>query len=342
MSGSSLDGLDIACCQFIKDDKWSFRILNAETVPYPEDWLLRLKNAVNLSAEELVRLDVDYGKYIGDCVKIFIESININPSMIASHGHTVFHNPDKGYTLQIGNGQAIAHVSGVRTINDFRTGDVVLGGQGAPLVPIGDNLLFHDYNYCINLGGIANISYPFKDRIIAFDICPANQMLNYLSNQFGEPMDKDGRTAALGKLDKDLFDKLNSHTYYKMSPPKSMSNQDVSETFLPVLEQSLSSVEDKLYTVCKHIAFQINQCINVNRDGEILITGGGAHNSFLVNAIKMETGKQIIIPDKQIIDYKEALIFAFMGLLRSLDKINVYSSVTGASEDSSQGLIHNP
>ena len=341
MSGSSLDGLDIAYCQFSYQDKWNFNIVHAETIPYLENWNNKLKNAPMLSAEELTQLDINYGRLIGKNVRSFIQKHNITPSIIASHGHTVFHNPDMGYTLQIGNGQAIAKESKITTINDFRTGDIILGGQGAPLVPIGDKLLFPDYKYCVNLGGIANISIKKDKSIIAYDICPANQLLNYLSNQFGKSMDKNGETASLGKLDIVLFDELNQQSYFSSPTPKSMSNQLVQNTFIPILDNSQSPIQDKLYTVCKHIAWQISNSIDKNRDKKILLTGGGAHNTFLINAIKMETNIDVIIPHKIIIDYKEALIFAFMGILRKLNKINIFSSVTGAIKDSSQGVLHN-
>lgn len=340
MSGSSLDGLDIAYCRFRKKNNWRFDIICSETIPYPENWLLLLKESPSLQPENLVELDFNYGKYIGTQINNFVHKHNIKPSLVASHGHTVFHNPSKGYTLQIGNGQAIAHICGIKTICDFRSGDVILGGQGAPLVPIGDELLFCEYDYCINLGGIANISYNENNIRLAFDISPANQLLNYLSNQVGEHYDKNGAIASLGKMNSDLFKKLNDHDYYSRNLPKSMSNQLVTNTFIPIIDTCSASVPDKLYTVCKHIAYQISKTMNP-RWNKVLITGGGAHNSFLVKAIELETNKNIIIPSEEIIDYKEALIFAFMGVLRSLNLVNVYASVTGASADSSQGVVYN-
>lgn len=338
MSGSSLDGLDIAYCQFEKANHWSFNIICAETIPYPEEWGLILKNAPFLQAETLIELDFNYGKFIGTQINSFVNKHNIDPSLVASHGHTVFHNPAKGYTLQIGNGQAIAQTCGIKTICDFRSGDIILGGQGAPLVPIGDELLFRKYDYCINLGGIANISFNENNRRLAYDISPANQLLNYLSNQLGEPYDKNGSFASLGKMDSDLFNKLNNHNYYSKSLPKSMSNQLVTNSFIPILDDNNASVHDKLYTVCKHIAFQVNKTMHAETEN-ILLTGGGAHNSFLVKAIELETQKHIIIPTKTIIDFKEALIFAFMGVLRTQNITNIYASVTGASVDSSQGVV---
>ena len=339
MSGSSLDGLDIAYCNFQFSDSWHFEIIKAITIEYPEEWQLYLKEAPNMSASELTHLDIEYGKYIGEKTAEFIRNEKITPDLISSHGHTVFHEPEKGFTLQIGNGQAIANLTGIRTIYDFRTEDILNGGQGAPLVPIGDELLFSNYDFCINIGGIANISYNDGDKRVGYDICPANQLLNYLALQLGKPYDTNGNYASLGKLNLKLFKQLNSHPYYEMSYPKSISNQLVVDSFVPILEQSDTSVEDSLYTVCKHIAYQINRSVKKTGGSSLLITGGGAHNRFLVNAIEMETLCQVIIPDNRTIDYKESLIFGFMGLLRSLGISNCLASATGAKCNSIAGII---
>ncbi len=270
-----------------------------------------------------------------------MENNGISASLIASHGHTVFHNPEKGFTLQTGNGQVIANTTGKTVVNNFRTKDIILGGQGAPLVPIGDTLLFNRFDYCLNLGGIANISFDKDDSRIGFDTGPANQILNYLSNQLGYEFDEGGRYAQLGKLNNELFDKLNEVSFCTDRYPKSLNNLTVKEVFLPIIEKSSASVEDKLYTTCKHIAYQINKSIKQKRS-KILVTGGGARNTFLVNAIKNETGSDIIIPEEKVIDYKEALIFAFMGVLRIKGEINCLCSVTGSISDSCTGEVYIP
>lgn len=339
MSGSSLDGLDIAYCTFSFDDGWSYNIEVGETIPYPEELILSLSESPNMNSEKLIELDVNYGKYLGQQVFQFIKKHGVKPDIIGSHGHTVFHNPEAGYTLQIGNGQAIVLESGIATVNDFRTGDILNGGQGAPLVPIGDKLLFSDYDSCINIGGIANISYKKDGKRIAYDVCPANQILNMLSKQLGEPYDENGMFAQLGKLDKVLFDKLNDHPYYKIPAPKSMSNQLVMNSFYPIVANSLSGVEDKLYTVCKHIAYQVNNSLSETKS--MLITGGGAHNGFLTKAIQMETLTDISIPNSTLIDFKEALIFAFMAVLKMRGEVNCLATATGATKDSSSGVINN-
>jgi len=339
MSGSSLDGLDIVYCEFFHNKDWEYKIIEAQTVTYPEEWLIFLKEAPSLSSEKLIELDMSYGKYLGRQALEFIQKYKLIPDLIGSHGHTVFHNPEAGYTLQIGNGEAIAKVSGITTISDFRRGDILEEGQGAPLVPIGDEQLFSEYDYCLNIGGIANISYNYDDKRLAFDVCPANQLLNMLSMQLGMPYDNNGNMAQLGKLDKKLFDELNSHPFYKQPLPKSMSNQLVGETFMPIVQNCSTSIEDKLYTVCKHIAWQVNNSL-YGSESKILVTGGGAHNGFLVNAIRKETMADVIIPDSIIIDFKEALIFAFMAVLRVEGKVNCLASATGAVRDSSSGVIY--
>ncbi len=342
MSGSSLDGVDIAYCEFFYNTSWHYKILNTQTVPYSEEWRVQLTEMPDQKGDKLIEYDIRYGNYLGDLVNSFRDHFKVKPTLIASHGHTIFHDPSKGFTYQLGNGQAIAATTGIKTISDFRNGDIQLGGQGAPLVPIGDELLFSESDYCINLGGIANISFVNKGKRVAFDICPANQLLNYLSRQMGKPFDENGNIAQLGKLNSNLFKELNNHPYYSLPFPKSISNQLVSDTFIKIVTDSNASIEDGLYTVCKHIAYQIKQVISIARNSNILITGGGTHNNFLTTAIQKELVREVKIPDQLIVDYKEAMIFAFMGVLRIEGKTNCLASATGASKDSSSGVIFDP
>ena len=343
MSGSSLDGVDLALCEFTRNNSiWSFKIIKAITYPYPEEWSIKLLSLYKKKNEEIVLTDLNYGLFLGESVNKFLHDCTIKPELIASHGHTIFHKPENRYTLQIGDGQTIANTTGIITINDFRSKDIELGGQGAPLVPIGDELLFYEYDFCLNIGGIANISYKTDDKRLAFDICPANQLLNHLSLQLGSSFDKNGAFAQLGKLNKELFDLLNSDPYYLKAKPKSLSNQYVIDSFINKIETIESSIEDKLYTVVKHIAFQLNQSISQFPPGKLLVTGGGAHNNFLIKAINFETKHIVVIPEEEIINFKEAIIFAFMGVLRKLDENNCYATATGASQDCSSGLIYYP
>jgi anhydro-N-acetylmuramic acid kinase len=343
MSGSSLDGLDIACCEFFYErGKWSFQIHQSGTFAYGEEWLLLLKQLPEQSKGEIEWANIEYGELTASLVNNFIEKYNLKPDLIASHGHTILHEPAKGYTLQIGDGQTIAGKTKIKTICDFRSKDVSLGGQGAPLVPIGDKHLFSDFDFCLNIGGIANISFEEAGKMKAFDICGANQLLNHLSLQAGKPYDENGSMAQMGKMDRGLFNLLNSDIYFEKTLPKSLSNKYVHDEFIELLDGYKCPLQDKLFTVVKHIAFQVTKAIERFPTGEMLISGGGAHNGFLVNALRRETKHKVVIPDKKLIDFKEAMIFAFMGVLRNLEMTNCLASVTGAREDSSGGLVYLP
>jgi len=343
MSGSSLDGLDMAYCEFQKsDDNWTYEIIVAETLSYTEEWILTLKELPSADAIKLLETNISYGNLLAEQIYDFTKKHNIKPDIIASHGHTIFHEPASGFTFQLGDGQSIASKTGIKTISDFRSKDILLGGQGAPLVPIGDELLFHEFDFCLNVGGIANISFIKNSKRIAFDICGANQILNHLSLQLGKTYDNKGKFALLGKMNPHLFEKLNKDDYFLNPYPKSLSNQYVKNNFISIVDEFNYSIEDKLYTVAKHIAYQINEAIKDFPAGRLLITGGGAHNDFLVKAITMEIKHQLIKPDNITIDFKEALIFAFMGVLRFLGATNCLASVTGATRDSSSGIVYNP
>jgi len=343
MSGSSLDGLDLAFCEFTEtENRWNYRIVAAETIDYPEEWKMLLQESSYVDGVKLTENDVAYGKYLGEQANKFLEKHHLKPELLASHGHTIFHQPEKGFSLQLGNGQAIAIASGIETVSDFRNKDIQLGGQGAPLVPIGDKLLFAEYDYCVNFGGIANISFEENGQRLAYDVCPANQLLNHLSRQMGQPYDKNGETASLGKLNKVLFDQLNAAEFYQQPYPKSLSNEQVQEIFIPMVDNSPAPLEDKLYTVVKHIAFQIARATDASSGKKMLLSGGGAHNAFLVEAIRQECPHKIYIPDALIVDFKEALIFAFLGILRKTGRVNCLASSTGAKRDSSGGVVYLP
>ena len=338
MSGSSLDGLDLALVCFQEENgKYHFQILEAETLPYSEFWTQQLSEAFHKQPEDLVQLDKDYGRYLGEQVLAFAKKHNATPDFVASHGHTIFHRPEEHYTLQIGDGQELAKACGFTVINDFRSEDVSKGGQGAPLVPIGDKLLFSDYEICLNIGGIANVSYDEVGQRIAYDLCIANQALNYLAQMKGLPYDRDGQLARNGKVDMDLLKKLNRHPFYGQLPPKSLG-REFFETYQKDLLKGLP-VPDMLATFVEHIALQIALPISFLPKGKILCTGGGARNKYLIERMQARTKHEVIVPEKQIIDYKEALVFAFLGLLRMEGKTNVLASVTGAESDSCSGRI---
>lgn len=340
MSGSSLDGVDIAYINFSHDNKkWFFQIVEAGNIPYTEEWKNKLSDAFNKNETELKELDIEYGKYLGSITKKFIKKYELDPKLIASHGHTIFHMPEKSYTLQIGNGQEIANATGITTINNFRTEDVKKGGQGAPLVPIGDRHLFAEYPICLNIGGIANVSYEIDNQRIAYDICMANQMLNYLANKLGYDYDNNGNFARQGSVNQELLNIFNDNSYYDQNAPKSLGREFFEKYQHQIIDNSNLSTKDLLATATEHIAHQIVKATNSLETSKMLITGGGAKNNFLIERIREMSKHEIVIPDTMIIDYKEALIFAFLGTLKLEGKINVLSSVTGASSDSSSGNI---
>ena len=341
MSGSSLDGLDLALCHFEEmSDRWHYDVIAAQTYPYQDELRLRLAKAIEMSAYEFVKLDVELGSVIADTVRTFLAEQPVKPDFIASHGHTTFHQPSIGLTSQIGSGAVIASHTGITTVCDFRTNDVALGGQGAPLVPIGDELLFGHFDACLNLGGFSNISFRKDGRRIAFDISPCNMALNYLANQLGKDYDKDGETARSGNTDKTLFDRLNGLDFYRIDGAKSLGKEWFDAVFRPCLEQSELSVADKLRTLTEHIAFQLAKSSFGKRGETMLVTGGGARNVFLIERLRVLGTKETVIPDEQTIDFKEAIIFAFLGVLRIRGEANCLSAVTGAQTDNCGGAVY--
>ena len=301
----------------------------------------KLASLMLSNAEGYAAFDANFGIYSGEQVKLFHDNYKIKADLIASHGHTIFHQPEKGFTSQIGNGAYIYAKSGIPTVSDFRSLDVALGGQGAPLVPIGDKLLFSEYDYCLNLGGIANISFDKLGKRIAGDICPANIVLNKLAEEKGKSYDKDGLFAARGCVDFKLLKNLNNLSYYKKSFPKSLGREWIDDKIFPLLDKTSLSTEDKLATVSEHIAIQIAQMVDYKRTSKLLVTGGGAFNTDLINRITSHGSKvKVVVPNPLIVSYKEALIFAFLGLKRILGESNALASVTGASKDSVGGALY--
>jgi len=342
MSGTSLDGLDICLCKFIVNDngKWSYSIIKATTVCYDSSMIERLSSAFNSRGYELTKLDYDYGRWIGSQIKSFLKTVEITPDFVASHGHTIFHKPSEGYTLQIGKGSAIAVESDLPCVCDFRSTDVCLGGQGAPLVPIGDKHLFSDFDICLNLGGFANLSFEDKGTRLAFDIGPCNIVLNAIAKELGANYDKDGDLGKKGKVNEDLLLKLNDLDFYKKKNPKSLGREWVEEIFMPIVNGFKISTEDKLSTLYEHVSTQITIATNKLDLKNILVTGGGAHNSLLIHLLRSKSKQSIIVPDKETVDFKEALIFAFLGVLYIKGSENALASVTGAKTNSISGCLY--
>jgi anhydro-N-acetylmuramic acid kinase len=341
MSGTSLDGLDIAHCTFtFKDRAVRFTINCAETIEYPLRIRELLLNAIASGAAEFCRIHTEYGKWTGLQCRDFITKHRLNPDLIASHGHTIFHNPAEGFTTQIGSGADIAAVTGITTVCDFRSLDVALGGQGAPLVPAGDQLLFSEYAACVNIGGFSNLSMTNDNHRIAWDICPANYVLNHYASKAGMAFDKDGETARTGKLLPGLFERLQQIEWYKLSPPKSLGREWVESVFFPLIDKENHSIPDLLHTLTVHIASQIANVLPDQSDQNVLFTGGGALNIFLMELIAKQSQCRLIIPDSLLTNYKEALIFALLGSLRILEHTNCLSGVTGARSDSVSGAVY--
>ena len=339
MSGTSLDGIDLVLVSFFKKEKWEFKIHSFDTKVYPENWVEILKELTTYDKEKLEEVDKLYSVFLAKTIQKFIEENDCEGiDFIASHGHTALHQPDEGITHQIGNSPILAEISQQKVICDFRTQDVFLGGQGAPLVPIGDELLFSEYDYCLNLGGFSNVSYRESNKRIAYDICPVNIVLNHYVSKLGFTYDNQGDISKTGKVSMLLLDKLNNLEFYKISHPKSLGFEWVQQHIIPVIDDIKIEIKDILRTYIEHIAIQISKVLN-KQSSKTLITGGGAYHSFLIERIKALSNSEIIIPSKDIIEYKEALIFAFLGVLRDRNEVNCLSSVTGAKQDHSSGNI---
>ncbi|MDI9357116.1 MAG: anhydro-N-acetylmuramic acid kinase [Chitinophagaceae bacterium] len=346
MSGTSLDGIDIALCEFVTETKKSFasKILATESCAYTTAWKKRLENALSMNGEDLSVLDIELGLLFGEKIISFCKKNHTKPDFISSHGHTVFHQPVKKLTLQIGNGEAIWISTHIPTICNFRIGDVLIGGQGAPLVPMGERYLFPEHTIFLNLGGIANLSFH-NEALIAFDSTVCNMVLNALAEKKGEQFDRDGHIAEQGVVIKTLISQINSLPFFQKKYPKSLGVEWFLQYIHPFLDTSQYTIENLMRTFAVHIAEQINKDVNTYKTQEkvnILVTGGGTHNTFLFQELnRVGKGENVFEkPDKQIIDYKEAIIFAFLGFLRYMNIPNALKNVTGASSDTSNGVMH--
>lgn len=343
MSGTSGDGLDIAYCEFEKATRWSYKIVKATTVPFPDKLGQLLQQSHLLTGEKLAFLDIEFGEWMGKRVREFAVKNKLKVDAVASHGHTVFHQPAHKLTMQIGNGWALHRSSKFKVINDFRMLDVQLGGQGAPLVPIGDEYLFGEMDFCINLGGIANLSTDSVGVRIAFDICPFNLLLNHFAQKLGFAYDDGGKLARSGKIIIPLYEQLNELPFYEIEGFKSLGREDLA-VYSEIFDLYSDALEvDFLHTLIQHFVLQITKSIKPkpNTVSKVLITGGGAYNTFFIENISKSLGDQfqIVKADKIVINFKEALIFAFLGTLRLRNEVNVLSSVTGAESDSVSGMV---
>ncbi len=351
ISGSSLDGLDVALCHFSGKSpsavKWS--LVRTETFEFSEGLLLKLKQVSSCSVIPLKKLEVEFTEFCISAIEQFLEKVEVDVDYIASHGHTVFHYPEDGFTLQIGSGALLAEGTGIPCISDLRSNDIALGGQGAPVAPIVEQWLYRGYDYYINLGGIANISVHSDSEIISFDSCPCNQVLNFVAQRKGMPYDKGGLLAQSGQPNSDLIRKMKTHSYFGLPAPKSLDNSWVHEEFITKYIDSDLSPEDLLASMSHFIADQLSDDLTRNihkahAPSQILLTGGGAHNHFLVDVLrsKLKGNIKLVIPEKQTIDFKEAVLIALMGYLRVHKIPNIIPSVTGAKRPSTSGAMYWP
>lgn len=347
MSGTSMDGLDIAHVTLEEKEtgKWEYSINAGITVAYEEKWRLRLSKLRHQNSMVFHKTDRYYGQFIGEQVNTFLKDNNLEAELIASHGHTVFHQPENNVTVQIGDGNSITAMTGLPVVTNFRAIDVVLGGEGAPLVGIADKYLFGEYTMCLNLGGFANISAEVNSERIAYDVCPCNIVLNRIAREFDQEYDVDGEIAERGSIDYDLLGDLNDVEYYSYAPPKSLGREWISSNFWGNVRNSEAHKEDKMRTLVDHIAQQIGNNIEDLTNGEpagkrVYITGGGAFNKSLISHIESHTDAEIVVPNEDEVNYKEALAFALLGVLRVENKTNVLSAATGASKDSVSGSLY--
>ena len=353
MTGTSLDGVDVAFIHYHEENgQWKYSVVKAETIPYPPNWKTRIENLVLQNAVTYLKTDAHFGYYLGNLAKAWMEENNFYHEIdfIASHGQTIFHQPENHMTSQIGHGAAVCSASNQPVICDFRTQDVANGGQGAPIVPIGDKILYADFEFCLNLGGIANISAKIShEKIVAFDICGCNSLLNFLAHGLRMEFDRDGEIAARGFINEALLEELNSNWYFKKEYPKSIGGGFISKVMIPVLRNHHLSYEDKMRTACEHIAQRISadikmiaerEMIELSSGMQMLITGGGAFNKFLVETISHHAPVSVVIPDPVTVKFKEAIVIGLIACLRLRNEVNVLSSVTGALQDTCSGTIH--
>jgi len=343
MSGTSLDGVDLVAATFsLKDGSWAYQIGASQTVPYSKYWHDVLRDLVLQSKEALEQIDWDYTTYLAGIIQNFIVANKLEAlDAICSHGHTALHQPEKRLTYQIGNLPHLFEILQLPVVCNFRVGDVALGGQGAPLVPIGDALLFAKYDFCLNLGGFANISTESHQGRIAYDICPVNIVLNHYVSSWGLAYDDQGQIASTGEIHRELLQHLNSLDFYKKEPPKSLGLEWVAQQVFPLINSFQLPVETVLRTFVEHVAIQLSAEINKSKEATVLVTGGGAYHRFLIDCLQERTTSSLVIPEAALINYKEALVFGFLGVLKLRGEVNCLRSVTGATHDHSSGIIFN-
>ena len=354
MSGSSLDGLDIVFAELNENSgNWEYEIKAADCLEYPEEWKTRLQEAVSLNALDYLLLHTEYGNYLGKEVNRFIEKndLHYQVSLIASHGHTTFHVPSKKMTAQLGDGSAIAAETKLPVVSELRALDIAFGGQGAPIIPVGEKLLWKDHSMFLNIGGIANISFNLPDTYIAYDVCPANRVMNMIAQRVNKDFDAGGEMAALGNVHEGLLEKINASDYYRQPYPKSLANSFGTAEMYPLVRSFGLTHNDELRTYTEHVVTQVKRAVvdglsmqAKDTDKKLFVTGGGAFNHFLIQRLSevlKPEGVEVVVPGEEIVKYKEALVMALIGVLRWRQEYNVYATVTGAERNSIGGALWN-
>lgn len=353
LSGSSLDGADLAVCSFSVDPLTPTKLLSwnihlARTIPYPQEWITRFKNLPGASARDLVLADTELGHYYGVLINQLLKEHSITVDLISSHGHTIFHFPELKTTTQIGDGAAIVSETGIDTVTQLRSVDVAFAGEGAPLAPLGDRYLYPGYTYYLNLGGIANVTAYQDEKIIAFDICPCNQIFNALAETIGQDFDRDGAIAASGNLNHPLLARLQDDDYLIKPYPKSLDNTWSQEHQVKQAIQWDARLEDKMNTAVEFVALEIAKACRQLTQPEssterptLFCTGGGALNAHLISRIAFHCPEiELVLPSRKIIEFKEVSFIALAGLFRCLRVPNLYASVTGAPSDTINGALY--
>lgn len=344
MSGTSMDGMDAALCHFSDENAIDWKIRYFKCFDYPEHLKVLMQKAQDSpSTEHLTAAEMGYAQWcieIIEEVKAWAYEEDIEIHGVGIHGQTLFHQPEQKLTYQAGVLPIIAKETGLVVVGNFRIQDVLLGGQGAPLVPFGDQLLFSGYEGCLNLGGFANLSKGNptlgEGVLAAFDIAPANIVLNELASLLGHPFDNGGEIARKGMLNGWILDQLDSLEYYEHNGPKSLGVEWVEKFIDPIIYTV--DPQTALATYTEHLAQQI---VNQLPSGKTLVTGGGAFNQYLMERIEL-LGGNCELANPILIEAKEALIFALLAHQRLLGRANVYGHTTGSGMTHSSGVIHHP
>jgi anhydro-N-acetylmuramic acid kinase len=343
MSGSSLDGLDLAICSFT--DQSIFTIHNSTTIELPLDLRTKLKNFSTLNAFQIADLDAYFALFSAHSIRDFTNNWIGGISLVVSHGHTLYHNPANAVSWQIGNGGIIAAVTGIDTLCDLRVQDVALGGQGAPLAALVDLNLFKDYTGLLNLGGIANITINQSNTVYSWDISPCNQVFNHLAQKEGKEFDKGGSIARSGKILMELIHKWQENTYFSQMPPKSMDNTWVKENYIKEIDKIDQPVKILMASFAEFVAIQLSKdlkSLDLN-PGKILVTGGGAFNAHFISRLKVHLSPLnwvVEVAEESLINYKEAMLMAYMGHRYINKKTNTISTATGAEKDLISGALY--